>query len=189
MSLLEKSIQLAKKMHRGQVRKTGEDYIHHCLRVMNTISQHTQDEEILSACVLHDICEDTKITLPNLSKEFSPKISFMVNSLSKNQKLENHDPIYRVRMYLNRFTKGCLTDHWILFIKMADQIDNSSSFDIFSSQKVNRKTEELTELFLPLYAKISKDFSKKEKIVYEALLSQLQNNISQYTKKKSSSKI
>lgn len=179
-SLQSNAIALAIKMHEGQKRKTGEPYVNHCLRVMKTIEQYTDDDEILASAVLHDIFEDTEITIPNLAEQFSPRVSFIVNSLSKNKKPENspdYDPTYRLKMYLNRFAKGCIAEHWIMFIKMADQIDNSSSFHIFPLKKQERKRNEIIDSFAPIYSKISQSLSKEHFKIYTELLHKIEKNI------------
>lgn len=179
MDYLKKAIALAKKMHKGQMRQTGEPYVNHCLRVMETTAQYTDDEEILSAAVLHDICEDTSISLPNLSELFSPRVSFLVNSLSKNQKYshnKNYDPQYRMKLSVNRFAKGALSDPWVMLIKLADQIDNSATFHIFTEEKQNRKRQEITEIFFPIYKKVLEFHSSVEE-TYKKLEKELFINI------------
>lgn len=172
MSLQKKAIALATQMHMGQTRQTGEPYINHCLRVMQTMAQYTSDDEILATAVLHDICEDTNMSLPNLSDEFSPRVSFLVNALTKNKKYirsKDYTPLYRIKLYINRFSKGAFSDPWIMFIKMADQIDNAATFHVFEEEKQKRKKNEIKKMFFPVYTKILESQPQKMHDIYTKL--------------------
>ncbi|SER22594.1 HD domain-containing protein [Giesbergeria anulus] len=80
MSTLERAISLAAQAHAGQVDKAGQPYILHPLRVMLRVS--TEEERI--AAILHDVVEDTSITLEQLAEEgFSPTVVAAVEALTK----------------------------------------------------------------------------------------------------------
>lgn len=80
MSTLERAISLAAQAHAGQVDKAGQPYILHPLRVMLRVS--TAEERI--AAILHDVVEDTSVTLEQLAEEgFSPTIVAAVEALTK----------------------------------------------------------------------------------------------------------
>jgi (p)ppGpp synthase/HD superfamily hydrolase len=84
MSKLAEAIQLATKLHAGQVDKAGKDYITHPLRVMSSVEGET--EKIVA--VLHDTLEDTSITFEELENLFGSAVANTVKTLSK---LENED--------------------------------------------------------------------------------------------------
>ena len=80
MSTLERAISLAAQAHAGQVDKAGQPYILHPLRVMLRV--HTEEERM--AAILHDVVEDTSITLEQLAEEgFSPTVVAAVEALTK----------------------------------------------------------------------------------------------------------
>ncbi|MBX9937537.1 MAG: HD domain-containing protein [Burkholderiaceae bacterium] len=80
MSTLERAISLAAQAHAGQVDKAGQPYILHPLRVMLRVS--TAEERI--AAILHDVVEDTSVTLEQLAEEgFSPTVVAAVEALTK----------------------------------------------------------------------------------------------------------
>ena len=80
MSTLERAISLAAQAHSGQVDKAGQPYILHPLRVMLRVS--TEEERI--AAILHDVVEDTSVTLEQLAEEgFSPTVVAAVEALTK----------------------------------------------------------------------------------------------------------
>jgi len=80
MSTLERAISLAAQAHAGQVDKAGQPYILHPLRVMLRVT--TEEERI--AAILHDVVEDTSVTLEQLAEEgFSPTVVAAVEALTK----------------------------------------------------------------------------------------------------------
>ncbi|WP_238881793.1 GTP pyrophosphokinase [Clostridium sp. YIM B02551] len=108
--MLEKAIIIATKAHRGQVDKAGETYILHPLRVM--ISGKTELERICG--VLHDVIEDTEITLEYLRKEgFSEEILEALDALTRKAN-ESYDG----------FIERVINNKLACYVKLADLNDN-----------------------------------------------------------------
>ncbi len=79
-NLLDKAVSIAKLAHQGQVDKAGVDYINHPLRVMDAV----EDEKEKIVAVLHDVVEDSEITLKDLRKQgFSEEIVTAVGCLTR----------------------------------------------------------------------------------------------------------
>jgi (p)ppGpp synthase/HD superfamily hydrolase len=110
MATLERAIQIAAAAHAGQIDKAGQPYILHPLRVMLAVT--TTDERI--AAVLHDVVEDTNITLEQLRAEgFSPVVVDAVDALTKRS---GEDRITAAkRAAANRIAR---------VVKLADNADN-----------------------------------------------------------------
>ena len=107
---LDRAIELAKQHHEGQTDKAGKPYIEHPLRVMNQVE--SEEEKIVA--VLHDIVEDTDISLDDLRNEgFSEEVVSAVECLTK-QDGENYDS------YIERISFNPLA----VKIKLADLEDN-----------------------------------------------------------------
>lgn len=108
--MLNKAIEIAARAHEGQLDKCGEPYILHPLRVM--LSKKTEIERICA--VLHDVIEDSFMTLDDLSKEgFSEDIIEILDCLSKRIAEDYDDYISRI-----------LTNEIACSIKLADLNDN-----------------------------------------------------------------
>lgn len=198
--MLEKAVDLAKSLHKGQKRKSWDDYIVHPMSVMSILKEFDFPEEALVCAVLHDIVEDTEKTNIEIRDEFGDRVWFIVNALSKNQKPKNNKELkekynrekdelsdlawtfeeyvdYRFYMYLNRFSMGIIADPWIMFIKIADQIDNTSSLNVFPKEKRDRKISELEEHFLPLYDRMTEILTPMYMEKYEKMIAILKGNI------------
>ena len=78
-----KAVEIAKKAHDGQFRKTGEPYIVHPLAVKKILEEWGMDEDTIIAGVLHDTVEDTNLTLDDIRKEFGEPVAFLVDGVTK----------------------------------------------------------------------------------------------------------
>jgi len=86
--LLEKAYATALKAHDGQHRMSGEDYIHHPLGVAQILTELQIDADSIAAALLHDVVEDTTITLEQLEKEFGKEIAILVDGVTKLSRIE-----------------------------------------------------------------------------------------------------
>ncbi|HEY9700089.1 MAG TPA: HD domain-containing protein [Trichocoleus sp.] len=93
MSKLEQAIQLATRLHNGQVDKAGERYIEHPLRVMNAVDGET--EKIVA--VLHDTVEDTGVTITELEDLFGSLVAAAVEALTRLAGEDYFDFVRRVK--------------------------------------------------------------------------------------------
>ena len=137
---LDRAIELAKQHHEGQTDKAGNPYIEHPLRVMNQVE--SEEEKIVA--VLHDIVEDTDISLNDLRNEgFSEEVVSAVECLTK-QDGENYDS------YIERISFNPLA----VKIKLADLEDNRdltrlpevTDKDLERIEKYDKALEKLTRL-------------------------------------------
>ena len=137
---LDRAIELPKQHHEGQTDKAGKPYIEHPLRVMNQVE--SEEEKIVA--VLHDIVEDTDISLDDLRSEgFSEEVVSAVECLTK-QDGENYDS------YIERISFNPLA----VKIKLADLEDNSdltrlpevTDKDLERIEKYDKAFEKLTRL-------------------------------------------
>ena len=122
--MLERAIEFATKAHKGQFRKyTGEPYITHPLAVMEIVRGvpgHTQ--EMLVAAVLHDVVEDTDVSLMEIQEEFGNVVSDLVLHLTDISKPEDGNRLKRKRKDAEWYAQGSAEAQTI---KVADFIDNT----------------------------------------------------------------
>lgn len=122
--MLERAIQFATEAHKGQYRKyTGEPYITHPLAVMEIVRGvpgHT--EEMLVAAVLHDVVEDTDVSLMEIQEEFGDVVSDLVLHLTDISTPEDGNRLKRKRKDAEWYAQGSAEAQTI---KVADFIDNT----------------------------------------------------------------
>src|SRR2546421_10726265 len=83
VTVLRRAYVTAERMHRGQKRKSGEDYITHPLAVAQILADLGMDTTTLVAALLHDTVEDTSYTLPRLQDDFGPEVALVVVRVTK----------------------------------------------------------------------------------------------------------
>jgi GTP pyrophosphokinase len=94
--LIRQAAEFAQEAHKGQTRKSGEPYFIHCLHAARTLAEIGMDEVTIAAGLLHDVPEDTPITLDEISKKFGEEIAYLVDGITKLSKvrLEGTDKEY-----------------------------------------------------------------------------------------------
>ena len=83
ITMIEKAYRIADEAHKEQKRKSGEPYIIHPLCVAIILADLEMDKETIAAGLLHDVVEDTIMTLEQLTKEFGSEVSFLVDGVTK----------------------------------------------------------------------------------------------------------
>ena len=92
MNILEEAIIYATILHQGKVRKLDRSpYILHPIEVAQILSTMTDDEELITAGILHDIVEDTDGTLAEIEKRFGKRVAELVDSESEGKKTSDED--------------------------------------------------------------------------------------------------
>ena len=114
MSLLEAAIEMAVQAHRGQVDKAGEVYLLHPLRVMLRVREQGYRVEVQAAAVLHDVVEDTSVTLDDVAA-LDPAVAVLVEAV-----------IQRPEEAYVDFVRRAAQDPETRAIKLADVEDNQS---------------------------------------------------------------
>ena len=123
------AIEVAKKAHEGQFRRTGEPYIVHPLAVKKILEEWGMDEDTIIAGLLHDTVEDTPLTLNDIKKEFGEPVAFLVDGVTKLSTARNG--MRDIDTYLPETKDNFLrlmialgSDIRVLIIKLADRLHN-----------------------------------------------------------------
>jgi len=153
--LLEKAFLFIEKAHETQLRKTGEPFINHPLRVALILSQMKSGVDAIIAGLLHDVVEDTEFSLQTIKSEFNEEVAFLVQSLTKISKIkyikdqEKKETDSEKENFRNMIL-AMAKDLRVVLIKLADRLDNMKSFWVFDLEKQKRKASESLEIFAPL---------------------------------------
>jgi (p)ppGpp synthase/HD superfamily hydrolase len=125
MSQIFKSLDFAVTAHEGQKRKyTKEPYIVHPINVCAIVASVVKDDDMFSAALLHDVVEDTEITLEDIGNEFGFDVAGLVSSLTDISKPEDGNRAKRKAMDMRWISSRCEKSKTI---KLADLIDNSET--------------------------------------------------------------
>lgn len=149
--LIKKAFLFAQKIHRGQKRLTGEDFINHPLKVAQFLAEWKLDSISIAAGLLHDVVEDGGVSLETLKKEFGEEITFLVDGVSKVGELklrgsEEEEFVENLRKMIIVMAK----DLRVVFIKMADRYHNMQTLWPLPKEKQKRIAKETLEIYAPL---------------------------------------
>ena len=101
--LVRRAYAFAEHAHRGQRRKDGQAYISHPVRVARLLAERGYGEEVLAAALLHDVVEDTRVTLPEVRQAFGVRVALLVECVSEDMSLPGAE---RKRAYREQVRVG-----------------------------------------------------------------------------------
>ncbi len=152
------------KKHEGQFRKSGEPYYHHLIEVAYIIASLKCGPSTITAGLLHDVVEDTDVTIEEIEKRWGSEVSKIVDALTKIQRLK-----------LSRFTAedfeaedhrkifiGMAKDIRVIIIKLADRLHNMRTLASLSSERQLSISKETMEVFVPIAHRLGLDNIKCE---------------------------
>ena len=152
---IEHAVEVAKKAHEGQFRKTGEPYIVHPLAVKKILEDWGMDEDTIIAGILHDTVEDTSLTLDDIRKEFGESVAFLVDGVTKlstartgMRDIDTYLPATKDNFLRLMIALG--DDIRVLIIKLADRLHNIRTLSALPPDKQKKIAKETLEVFAPL---------------------------------------
>ncbi len=149
--LISKAFEFAKKAHQGQKRRSGEDYFQHCIATAKILAEIGMGSKTISAGLLHDVPEDTEITLAEIKKEFGKDIHDLVKGITKlgKIKLRETKEEYLLENLRNMFL-AMAEDIRVVIIKLADRLHNMRTLEFNPPEKQLRIANETMEIYVPL---------------------------------------
>lgn len=147
--LIEEAFYFAQKAHGGQKRSSGEDYIAHPIAAALTLSNMNVDAKTISAGLLHDVVDDTEVTLDEIEEKFGSDIAFLVDGVSKLGKIK-YRGVERHAENLRKMLLAMARDFRVVLIKLADRYHNLTTLEALPAQKQRRIALESLEIYAPL---------------------------------------
>ena len=151
ISMIEKAYKIAAQAHKDQKRKSGEPYIIHPLCVAIILADLEMDKETIAAGLLHDVVEDTVMTLDELTKEFGPEVSFLVDGVTKLTQLNwDKDKVEIQAENLRKMFLAMAKDIRVIIVKLADRLHNMRTGQYWKPEKQKEKARETMEIYAPI---------------------------------------
>ena len=149
--LIRKAFDVAVDAHKDQRRKSGEAYIFHPIAVAKIVaSEIGLGATSIAAALLHDIVEDTPITVHDIEKLFNPKVAQLVEGLNKISLVQKD---LNASIQAENFRKMILTlndDVRVILIKLADRLHNMQTMDSMREDKQTKIASETLYIYAPL---------------------------------------
>jgi len=162
MDLLRRAFALADKAHAGQRRRSGEPYICHPLHVAELLAELGMDSESLAGALLHDVVEDTGVTLAEISSQFGPDVALLVDGVTKLTKIEFSSVEEQQAENLRKMLLAMSQDVRVMLIKLCDRLHNMRTGDAWPEQKRRDKALETMEVYAPIAHRLGISSVKEE---------------------------
>src|SRR5207249_1636574 len=147
---LQRAFAFAEESHAGQKRLSGEDFIEHPVAVAAILADLGMDPITLQAALLHDVVEDTHLSVEDVESEFGSEVANLVDGLTKLDKIKFRSREQEQAENVRKMIIAMARDIRVLLIKLADRLHNMRTLDVFSRQKQQEKATETLEIYGPL---------------------------------------
>ena len=159
-SLLLRAFDVANQAHKGQLRKSGEEYITHPVAVSLILADLGLNLTTVVASLLHDTVEDTPYSIEEMRKDFGDEVANLVDGVTKLDKL-TYGPTAESET-VRKMVIAMSRDIRVLVIKLADRLHNARTWGFVSSENATRKARETLDIYAPLAHRLGMNAIKWE---------------------------
>lgn len=154
--LIERAYELAEVAHSQQKRASGEPYIQHSLAVAQIMADLRLDSATIAAALLHDVAEDSIISIEDLRQDFGDEVASLVDGVTKLGQIDKlsqmsyRDLQDKEAESLRKMFLAMVDDVRVVLIKLADRLHNMRTLDALPEERQRRIAGETLEIFAPL---------------------------------------
>ncbi|OFX02761.1 MAG: hypothetical protein A3E78_07815 [Alphaproteobacteria bacterium RIFCSPHIGHO2_12_FULL_63_12] len=153
--LLNRAYVFSMKAHGGQTRKSGDPYFVHPLAVAAILTDLKADPATVATALLHDVVEDTDVTVEEISKRFGGEIANLVDGVTKLSQIELKSEASKQAENFRKLVVAMADDVRVLLVKLADRLHNMRTLHFVKDAEKRRKVAlETMEIYAPLAGRI-----------------------------------
>jgi guanosine-3',5'-bis(diphosphate) 3'-pyrophosphohydrolase len=141
---------MAVEAHAGQKRASGEDFVSHVVEVATLLAQFKLDTASLVAALVHDVVEDTPITLTEIEERFGFEVGQIVDGVTKIGRVEFRSHTEQQVENYRKLLLSMAQDARVIMIKLADRLHNMRTLEHLAPEKRKRIALETREIYAPL---------------------------------------
>ncbi len=149
-ALICKAFEFAYELHQGQYRKSGEPYICHPIAVAGLLKFLGGDSATIAAGFLHDIVEDTEVTVEEIEQRFGSDVALLVEGVTKLSKFNFSSKTELQAENFRRMFLAMAKDIRVIVVKLADRLHNMRTLEHLRPEKQRNIAIETREIFAPL---------------------------------------
>nr|MBA2731065.1 bifunctional (p)ppGpp synthetase/guanosine-3',5'-bis(diphosphate) 3'-pyrophosphohydrolase [Euzebyaceae bacterium] len=145
-----RAYEVADRAHEGQKRRSGEPYIVHPLGVAELLAELGMDTPTIVAALLHDVVEDTEMSVDNVAAEFGAQAAALVDGVTKLDRIQTSSKEEQQAESLRKMLIAMASDARVLLIKLADRLHNMITIHHLPRDKQKRIATETLSIYAPL---------------------------------------
>ena len=157
-----RAYRLADKAHEGQMRSSGEKYITHPLSVASILLDYCMDTDTICAALMHDVVEDTEITLDEIRKSFGEDMAMMVDGVTKIGQVPLNTKEEQQAENIRKILIAMSRDIRVIIIKLADRLHNMRTLYARPPHKQRKTSLETMNFYAPIAHRLGMSDVKEE---------------------------
>jgi len=160
--LLKKALNFAESAHKHQKRASGEKYIVHSINVALILAGQNLDSTTIAAGLLHDVAEDTEISLEEIRNAFGDEIAELVDGVTRISSYQAKTSLETKADYFRKMLLSMAKDIRVILIKLADRLHNMRTLEYLSEARQKKIALETYEVFAPIAHRLGMAKVKRE---------------------------
>ena len=146
---VKQAFTFADQAHKGQMRRTGHQYVSHPLAVADILAGMKMDYKTVSAGLLHDVIEDSSVDKKTISRRFGKDVAEIVDGVSKLDRIFESQAEADAQNF-QKLVLATARDVRVILVKLADRLHNMRTLGVMSAESRQRLAQECLELYAPI---------------------------------------
>jgi GTP diphosphokinase / guanosine-3',5'-bis(diphosphate) 3'-diphosphatase len=150
LDLVSRAYRVSAQAHRGQKRRSGDDYVSHSVAVATILAEQQMDSTTIAAALLHDVVEDSDVSLDEIRRTFGSEVADLVDGLTKLSTLTFRSTAEEQAENYRKLLLSIAKDARVIIIKLADRLHNMRTLEHLDAEQQRRIALETREIYAPL---------------------------------------